>query len=105
MKSARSKACDISAKVKKAVWERDGERCIICGTHEAMPNSHYIRRSQGGLGIEENITTMCIRCHQAFDGIARDRLKPKVAAYLKSKYPEWDEKKLIYRKGEKNNGT
>lgn len=65
-----------------------------------MPNSHYIKRSKGGLGIEENITTMCGRCHEAFDGAWRKHLLPRVRDYLKSKYPEWDEEKLIYRKGE-----
>ena len=72
MRSERTKACDISQKVKFAVWMRDGERCIICGSHRAMPNSHYIKRSQGGLGIEENITTMCLKCHDAFDGAGRE---------------------------------
>ncbi len=98
MKSKRSRACDITRAVKDAVWERDGGRCIICGTANAMPNSHYIKRSQGGLGIEENVTTMCIRCHDDYDGKKRAELKPYVRAYLMSKYPEWDEKKLIYQK-------
>ena len=66
MKSKRAKACDISKKVKDRVWERDGGRCIICGSPYAMPNSHYIRRSQGGLGIEENIVTMCLCCHNMY---------------------------------------
>lgn len=80
------------------MWERDDHRCIICGSYRAMPNSHFIKRSQGGLGIEENITTMCITCHEAFDGTGRKQLIPKVRAYLKSKYPEWDEQKLYYKK-------
>lgn len=98
MKSKRSKACDISQKVKKIVWERDKQRCIICGSSWAMPNSHYIKRSQGGLGIEENITTMCMLCHENFEGRRRTELKPVVRDYLKSKYPDWDEDKLIYKK-------
>ena len=99
MKTARAKACDIPKKVKDRVWERDGERCIICGSHQAMPNSHYIRRSQGGLGIEENITTMCIPCHDLFDGAGRKYLQPRVRSYLRSHYPDWDEEKLYYKKG------
>ena len=98
MKSKRTKACDITKKVKDAVWERDGHRCILCGSYQAMPNSHYIKRSQGGLGIEENITTMCLTCHDAFDGAGRAHLKPKVEKYLRSKYPRWDEINLIYKK-------
>ena len=98
MKSKRSKACDISKKVKDAVWARDHGRCILCGSTQAMPNSHYIKRSAGGLGIEENITTMCFRCHEAFDGRERNALIPRVRAYLKRKYPMWDESTLIYRR-------
>ena len=56
MKSRRSKATDIPQKVKQAVWERDGGRCVICGnTHNVMPNAHFISRANGGLGIEENV--------------------------------------------------
>lgn len=96
-KSKRSRACDIPPKVKAKVWERDGYRCIICGAPGA-PNSHYIRRSKGGLGIEENIVTMCTICHRAYDETAHDRLEPIVRAHLKSKYPNWNPKKLIYRR-------
>ena len=72
MKSKRSKACDILQKVKEAVWERDGHRCIICHSRIAMPNAHFIPRSKGGLGIEENIVTLCTnfsecKCHYKFD--------------------------------------
>ena len=61
--SKRSKACDISMEVKKKVWERDEHKCVICHNPYAKPNAHYIARSQGGLGIEENIVTLCLRCH------------------------------------------
>jgi 5-methylcytosine-specific restriction endonuclease McrA len=98
VKSKRTKACAISKAVKEAVWERDGGRCIICGSYNASPNSHYIKRSQGGLGVEENITTMCLRCHEDFEGRKRAELKPLVAAYLSKKHIGWCESKLIYKK-------
>ncbi len=101
MKSKRSKKCDIPPWVKREVWERDEHRCVICGSYRAMPNSHYIRRSQGGLGIAENIVTMCLRCHSMYDqGIDRKAMEIFVENYLKSKYPDWDREKLIYRKWE-----
>lgn len=102
MKTKRAKACDIPKKVKNAVWERDGHRCIICYSPNAMPNSHVVRRSQGGLGIiEENVVTMCQRCHAMYDQyIDRAAMEARVESYLKSKYPNWDKKKLVYRKGE-----
>ena len=101
MKSKRAKACDISKKVKDIVWERDGHRCIICGSSYAMPNSHFIRRSQGGLGIEENIVTMCNRCHMMYDqGPERELIGKYTEAYLRKKYPDWNPDELIYKKWE-----
>lgn len=95
----RTKACDISAKTKKIVWERDNERCIICGNPEAMPNAHYIRRSQCGLGIPENVVTLCINCHHEFDnGSGRERIGSEIKDYLKRIYPEWREEDLVYNK-------
>ena len=31
------------------------------------PNMHFIRRSQNGLGIEENVVTGCLKCHAEYD--------------------------------------
>ena len=107
MKTKRAKATDISQKVKKAVWERDGGRCVVCGNaHNVMPNAHFIPRSQGGLGIEENIVTLCSNltdncCHHKFDNGTkkeREEIANIIENYLKSKYPDWDKKKLVYRR-------
>lgn len=106
MKTKRSKACDIPQRVKEKVWERDGHRCVICGSRIAMPNAHFISRSKGGLGIEENIVTLCTefsecKCHRKFDfGTAAEQreIGEKIEAYLKSKYPNWDKENLIYKR-------
>ena len=109
MKSKRSKATDISYKVKKIVWERDGGRCVVCGNnYNVMPNAHYIPRSKGGLGIEENIVTLCTnfapnQCHYKFDfGTEEEQeyLGKVIKKYLMSKYENWNEDKLIYKKKE-----
>lgn len=98
-KSKRSRACDIAPKVKKIVADRDGGLCIIC-KRPGSPNAHYIARSHGGLGIEQNIVTLCQDCHDCYDnGIFRESFKNAIRAYLKEKYEDWDERKLIYRKG------
>ena len=69
MKSKRSKACDISQKVKELVWDRDEHKCIICGRYvpKTCANAHFIKRSQGGLGIPENVVTLCPQCHYEED--------------------------------------
>jgi 5-methylcytosine-specific restriction endonuclease McrA len=101
MKTKRAKACDITKKVKDIVWERDGHRCIVCGSIYAMPNSHFIRRSQNGKGIEENIVSMCQSCHRKYDqGSERTEMEQFVERYLRSIYPAWEKEKLIYKKWE-----
>lgn len=98
-KSKMSKACDISHKVKETVWERDCHMCIYCGRPTAMPNAHFIPRSKGGLGIEENIVTLCHNCHYNYDMTdMRQHYREYIRNYLMSKYPDWKEENLIYRK-------
>ena len=95
----RTKALDITQAVKKRVWERDGHCCIHCGSPMAMPNAHYIPRAHGGLGIEENVVTLCLCCHDKYDNSPeRPILHEEIRDYLKSKYPNWDESKLTYAK-------
>ena len=99
MRSERTKAVDIKPSVKKAVYKRDGGRCIICGSYRGQPNAHYIPRSAGGLGIEENIVTLCPTCHRAYDETASRKVYgAHIEVYLKSHYPEWDKEELIYRR-------
>ena len=103
----RAKACDISAKVKREVFDRDGGCCVVCGnSYNVMPNAHFLSRSHGGLGIPENIVTLCTgltpnQCHYRYDFGTKDQqtlIKAKIKAYLMNHYPDWDETKLIYRK-------
>ena len=97
-KARRTKALEIPPRVKKAVYERDDGACIWCA-RQGQPNAHYIPRSRGGLGIEENILTLCWECHLKYDQSSdRAKMGEFFKEYLKSKYPEWDETKLYYKK-------
>lgn len=97
--SKMSKACDISRDTKRKVWERDGRCCILCGNPSARANAHYIRRSQGGLGIEQNVVTLCMKCHNDFDnGDKRYEYGKMIRDYLKLNYKNWTEEKLYYDK-------
>jgi hypothetical protein len=99
MKSKRSKACDISVATKRKVWERDGQRCIICGNHNAIPNAHFIPRSKGGLGIEKNVVTLCQQCHFKFDQTdERLYIYAYIMNYLQKIYDYWSIDELIYKK-------
>ena len=100
----RTKASKIPQSVKEAVYERDGGACILCKRPVYVENSccHFIGRGRLGLGIEENILTLCHECHYKLDNgeVGRDQLRE----YLKGKYPGWDEKKLVYTKWGWTNG-
>lgn len=102
MKSKRSKACDIPKEVKQKVWDRDNHCCINCGNPYAMPNAHYIPRSKGGLGIEENVVSLCIDCHHNFDNgkslELKQQIKHKIEDYLQNHYPDWSIDNLVYKK-------
>lgn len=105
----RTKSTGIPRIVKKAVAERDSINdwpcCISCGKPApaenklAFSNAHYIPRSLGGLGIEENILTLCPECHREYDfGTRHNIMKKYFSGWLMDCYPGWDEEKLIYRK-------
>ena len=99
MKSKRSKACDISQKVKLAVWERDNHRCVFCGSTYAMPNAHIVSRAKSGLGVEKNIITLCLNCHEKMDHSSdRENSIEKAKAYITKKYGYFDEKEVTYDK-------
>lgn len=99
----------ISPAVKSAVRERDSidgwPCCIWCGSPYAEAEAHFISRSQGGLGIEENILTLCRRCHFRFDHTAdRAEMQAYFRKYLRSKYPDWNEATLIQNRKRLNYG-
>ena len=97
--SKRTKALAIPQEVKARVWERDGGCCVYCGSPLAAPVAHYIARSHGGLGIEENILSLCQNCHRKYDqSTKRNEMRVFFRDYLQSKYPEWNESNLTYKR-------
>ena len=104
-----TKARDFDRKTKIAISKRDSidgwPCCINCGRPTPdggieWSNAHYISRAQEGLGIEENILTLCPDCHHEFDQTTnREEMRAFFREYLMERYPGWDESKLIYQKG------
>ena len=104
----RTEALGIHWWVKKYVAKRDSVDgwpcCILCGRTAptsnpmAFSNAHYISRAQGGLGISQNILTLCPDCHRKYDGPERNTLRPILRRYLREHYDYWDEEDLIYKK-------
>lgn len=101
-KHKQTKEKEIPKKVKEAVWKRDKHKCIFCGKLVDIfyANSHFIPRSAGGLGIEENIVTACEDCHREQDnGKNTKEYDKKAEKHLKRIYgANWDKEKLVYKK-------
>lgn len=99
--SKRTKALAISKQVKLIVWERDNHKCIFCGREVPwnFANSHFIKRSHGGLGIPENVFCACLECHHNFDDTPnRIWMLPIARDYLINNYKKWKEDDLVYKK-------
>lgn len=96
-----TKATEIPKKVKKEVWERDDHCCIYCHKYVDVyyANSHYIKRSHLGKGIAKNVVTACPKCHERYDfGVNIKDMIEYTKEYLISKYDDWKEEELVYKK-------
>lgn len=99
MKSKRTKACDITAKVRVEVLERDNHRCIFCGAYSSLTLAHFVGRGRGGLGIKENLVTLCMECHMKADqGTETVKYHEEMCEYLHRLYPDMNPQDLIFRK-------
>ncbi len=92
-------ACDISPRVRERVLGRDARRCILCGCNHGLEIAHYIGRAQCGLGVPQNLVTLCKKCHMDYDNSdKRGMIKPYIEEYLEGWYGEIDKSKLVYNK-------
>ena len=101
--SKRALALAISPQVKRIVWHRDNGLCVFCRM-PGNPEAHFIPRSKGGLGVEENVLTLCRSCHDTYDNgtrSVREGMREYFREYLQSRYSDWNEADLIYRKEKK----
>jgi hypothetical protein len=54
----------IARDVRRAVFERDGGRCVACGSGFDIQYDHVIPLSMGGAGTVENLQVLCASCNQ-----------------------------------------
>lgn len=112
MASKQARAHEFSQKEREKIKKRDCNRCIFCTLGYHMENAtwlgqniqnimHYIPRSKGGLGIEQNGALGCQYHHDMMDngnkGL-REEMLGILKGYLMGHYPEWKEEDLIYNK-------
>lgn len=51
--------------VKLFVWQRDGGRCVKCGSQEKLEFDHIIPISKGGSNTARNIQLLCEKCNRS----------------------------------------
>ena len=54
----------ISQEVKDKVWNRDGGKCVKCGSNENLEFDHIIPFSKGGGNTYRNIQLLCEPCNR-----------------------------------------
>ena len=55
----------ISQDVKDKVWNRDGGKCVECGSNENLEFDHIIPHSKGGANTYRNIQLLCEPCNRS----------------------------------------
>jgi hypothetical protein len=51
--------------VKLFVWQRDGGRCVKCGSQENLEFDHIIPVAKGGSNTARNIQLLCETCNRS----------------------------------------
>jgi hypothetical protein len=55
----------ISDDVRTYVWQRDGGRCVKCGSQERLEYDHIIPVAKGGSDTSRNIQLLCEFCNRS----------------------------------------
>jgi hypothetical protein len=54
----------VSPELRAAVLERDGHKCLHCGSAERLEVDHIIPVSKGGVSQLDNLQTLCVSCNR-----------------------------------------
>lgn len=99
-------------KTRERIYQRDNGQCIFCMMGiskgraewldlEAKDIMHFVPKSSLGLGVEQNGAIGCRYHHTLLDNGnkgMREEMLQKFEGYLRSRYPDWDKEKLVYKK-------
>jgi hypothetical protein len=55
----------ISQTIKDQVWNRDGGKCVECGSNEKIEFDHIIPFSKGGSNTYRNLQILCEKCNRS----------------------------------------
>jgi len=64
-RKTRPKRERIPNEVQMFVWQRDGGRCVECGSNEFLEYDHIVPLSRGGSNTARNLQLLCQRCNRS----------------------------------------
>ena len=65
LSNAKKRSRTITQAVKDRVWNRDGGKCVQCGSNENLEFDHIIPFSKGGANTYRNIQLLCEPCNRS----------------------------------------
>ena len=65
LSNAKKRSRTITQEVKDRVWNRDGGKCVQCGSNENLEFDHIIPFSKGGANTYRNIQLLCEPCNRS----------------------------------------
>jgi 5-methylcytosine-specific restriction endonuclease McrA len=62
--AGRPTRAPITTELRRAVFERDGGRCVECGSNFALQYDHILAVARGGATTVENLQILCADCNR-----------------------------------------
>lgn len=77
---------EVSNAIKKAVKQRDGFKCVKCGSRTRLEVDHIVSDAKGGNSSMNNLQTLCKDCHSI--KTKQEIAEAHRAMHMQSKYHE-----------------
>lgn len=71
---------DVSPAKRDEIFDRDGRKCLKCGTEESLSLDHIVPLSAGGTNDDDNLQTLCKRCNSAKGDTTKDHRQVNVGS-------------------------
>lgn len=76
----------ITSKTRERILDRDGHKCLRCGSTETLEIHHITPVARGGSDDKNNLATLCSECHKSAIIVGADK---QVTAYPPGEFEAW----------------